>query len=115
LACVPEAIPAAEREAHFALAKRVWWELPAERRELPDGYGLRFDPEQYAVLATFIANERLCCPFLRFTLEVTPGQGPLWLRVTGDERAKEALRGELAQANEKPGEYWEESALAFRA
>jgi hypothetical protein len=115
LACVPEAIPAAEHEAHFALAKRVWSELPLERRELPEGYELRFAPDQFGLLTAFVANERLCCPFLRFTLEVTPGLGPLWLRITGNERVKESLKGELAQANEQGEQYWEESALAFRS
>jgi hypothetical protein len=111
---VPEAIPAAEREAHFALAKRVWSELPEARQELPDGYALRFGPEQFALLAAFVVNERLCCPFLRFTLEVTPQQGPLWLRITGDERVTAFLKGELAQAEATPKTYWEEAAIAFR-
>jgi hypothetical protein len=114
IACVPKAIPAAEREAHFALAKRVWSELPEARQELPDGYALQFGPEQFALLAAFVANERLCCPFLRFTLEVTPRQGPLWLRITGDERVTAFLKGELAQAEEAPEADWDEAAIPFR-
>src|SRR5262245_41754685 len=113
IACDPTAIPSEEREAHFERAKQVWSEVALERQELPDGYALRFDADQYSLLAAFIANERLCCPFLRFTLEVTPGQGSLWLRITGGEDVKEALQAELTRAEGQPGAYWKEAAAAF--
>ncbi len=52
--------------------------------------------DQYPLVATYIANERLCCPWLRFTLEVTgPGQGPFWLRITGGPAVKAALQAAL--------------------
>ena len=43
----------------------------------------------------FVSGERLCCPFLGFTLELAPDHGPLWLRVTGPDGAKAILRVEL--------------------
>ena len=62
-----------------------------ERQELADGIALRFPAEQYPAIAAFIANERLCCPAFRFTLEVTPGSGPLLLSITGGSGVTEAL------------------------
>ncbi len=43
LACVPGAIPAADRTAHFALLTKLFTVDARERRELPDGYAYRFD------------------------------------------------------------------------
>lgn len=43
-------------------------------------------------------NERLCCPFFRFGLEIEPNSGPLWLRLTGSEGVKEILRSMLFES-----------------
>src|SRR5437867_9889441 len=95
VACDLTAIPADKREAHEALARQLFFEAVPERQELSDGYAFRFGADQYPPLAAFIANERLCCPFLCFTLEVTPAQGPLWLRLTGGEGVKEFIQAEF--------------------
>lgn len=42
LACVPSAIPAAERTAHFALAHRLFAEMARELVSLPNGLAVRF-------------------------------------------------------------------------
>ena len=65
-----------------------------EREELPDGFAYRFAPDDAILLtlAEFIARERLCCPFFRFQLDLEPG-GPLWLRLTGSDGAKELIEG----------------------
>ena len=98
LACDLTAIPAEEREAHERLARRLFFETVPAREELPDGYAFQFQADQYPLVAAFIANERLCCPFFRFTLEVPPAQGALWLRVTGDEGVKEFVDAEFSSA-----------------
>jgi hypothetical protein len=95
LACNLTAIPAAEREAHERLAKQLFFETAPERQELADGYAFQFRADQYALLTAFIANERLCCPFFRFILEVTPAQGPIWLRLTGEGGVGEFIRSEF--------------------
>ena len=43
------------------------------------GYALRFDPEEDLIpeIATLIDLERRCCPFLRFGLTVSSGNGPV--------------------------------------
>jgi hypothetical protein len=95
LACVPGAIPAEERAAHFALTKALFGAAVQERRELSNGYSFRFDADQLERVAHFAANERRCCPFLSFTLELMPGGGPLWLRLTGPQGTRRFLDAEL--------------------
>ena len=51
-------------------------------------------------IAKFIENERLCCPFFNFGLEVEPNSGPLWLRLTGGEGVKEILQTTLFESIE---------------
>jgi hypothetical protein len=95
LACDLTAIPAEAREAHERLARRLFFEAVPEREELPNGYAFQFQADQYPLVVAFIANERLCCPFFRFTLEVPPAQGALWLRVTGEDGVKEFVQAEF--------------------
>ena len=95
VACVPGAIHPDERPAHFALAARLFGELAAERRRLPDGYAFRFDPEMLLDVARFVENERRCCPFVTFVIELGPRSGPLWLRLTGPEGTDAFLAAEL--------------------
>jgi hypothetical protein len=48
-----------------------------------------------AVMAEFVANERLCCPFFGFEIAVERGGGPAWLRITGEGEAKRVLEAEM--------------------
>jgi len=50
---------------------------------------------QLSALAELIELERQCCPFLRFSLTVGPGDGPIWLTVTGPAGTREFLLHEL--------------------
>jgi hypothetical protein len=95
LACVPGAIPAGGRDAHFELLTRLFTTAARERRGLPDGYAYRFDADALGDLARWIANERRCCPFLTFTVELSPNDGPLWLRLTGPDGTQSFLDAEL--------------------
>lgn len=95
LACDLGAIAPDARAAHQALAAELLQHAAEEIVELADGYAFRFAAERYADLAAFIANERLCCPFFTFTLEVAADAGPLWLRLTGRDGAKAIVRAEL--------------------
>jgi hypothetical protein len=94
-ACDLTAINADVRSTHLTAAEQLLRHDTAEVQELSDGYAFRFGAEQYAQVTDFIANERLCCPFFSFTLEVTPAQGPLWLRISGTAEIKGFLQSAL--------------------
>ena len=93
LACDLTVFAPAERARHRALVRDVVHGRCAERRELADGYALRYsaDPTVFTALAEWIDLERRCCPFLRFALEVEPGGGPVWVRLTGGAGVKQVL------------------------
>ncbi len=94
-ACDMTAISAAERPTHHALIRRLMAETVEHIDELPDGFAFRFPAVEYDAVVRFLAGERLCCPFLRFTLDVAPNHGPLQLRLTGAEGVKDFIRAEL--------------------
>jgi len=56
-----------------------------EVNETVDGFAYRFpsDDSLLADLLTVIQLEHQCCPFLRFSLIVEAGNGPVWLELTG--------------------------------
>jgi hypothetical protein len=95
LVCLPAAIPSAERQAHFALARELFYERAEQRTALPNGYAIRFAPDALDAVARFVGNERKCCPFMSFELIVAPESGPLWLRMTGPEGTRSVLDAEL--------------------
>ena len=93
--CDMTALSREERTAHVELSTRLFGSLVQETRELADGYAYRFDGEHYALLADFVTNERRCCPFLSFKLDVAPYAGPVWLHVTAEGDVKPFLREEI--------------------
>jgi hypothetical protein len=95
LACVPGAIEPGERPAHFALVGRLFGTLAETREALPDGYCFRFPADAFGQVARFVDNERKCCPFLRFEVEVPPGGDAVWLRLTGPEGTRAFLDAEF--------------------
>lgn len=97
LACVPDSIAPVDRAPHFALISRLFRERMQERQTLDDGYAFRFAAQDFTDLARFVENERRCCPFLTFLLEVAPVDGPLWLRILGPAGTPEFLDAELAE------------------
>jgi hypothetical protein len=99
IACDLTAIDAEARSTHIETAQRLLHEEAQEVQELADGFVFRFAAAQYAQVAQFIANERLCCPFFTFVLEVAPAHGPIWLRITGHEGVKDFLQSELGRCD----------------
>lgn len=89
IACDPTAIDKDEREAHEKNATALF-ERITDLRERSDGYAFRLPAETEVVRSAgaFISRERLCCPFFRFTLEVTSDEGPVWLHLTGRDGVK---------------------------
>lgn len=76
----------------FALAQQL--------KESADGFAIRFlnEPGRFMVVAKFIENEWLCCPFFHFGLEVESNSGSLWLQLKGGEGVKEILQTTLFES-----------------
>jgi hypothetical protein len=89
------AIPPDLRAVHQRLIRRLMTDAGEKVQELPDGFAFGFPHDEYDALTEFVGRERLCCPFLTFIMEVAPDHGPLLLRMTGPEGAKEFIRAEL--------------------
>jgi len=68
-------------------------QLVREMRQTPNGFSLCFDgsTENLMTIAHVMAQERLCCPFLRFQLIAEKGMGSLWLEVTSSNNAAQFL------------------------
>ena len=68
-----------------------------EIKELPEGYGMRFPRETllFTALSEWATLEHLCCPFLTLTLELQQDNGPIWLKISGNDGVKGFLRTEL--------------------
>ena len=49
------------------------------------------DDALIAELAQLVSLERRCCPFLRFNIRVEPGNGPVWLEISGPRGTKDFL------------------------
>jgi hypothetical protein len=96
LICVPSAIPARERAQHFVLAQDLLSKQAVEGADLPDGYAFRFAADKLFDLVRFIDNERRCCPFMTFHLQIGPQAGPIWLRMTGPKGTRAVLQAELS-------------------
>lgn len=63
------------------------------KQHIPGGFRWRFDPQagRLREIAAVIDAEHRCCRFLRFVLLVEPGDGPVWLEVTGPEGTDDFL------------------------
>lgn len=96
IACDMSVLSAEQREAHLATS-RTLFSYVQDKRELANGYEFRLEgPDAIAKVAEFISLEKLCCPFLGFTIEVEPEGGPLWLRLTGRDGVKAFIREEIS-------------------
>lgn len=93
IACVPGAVPTERRERWIETGKQVYGRAD-EVKELPDGHAFRLPGTAANLLAVaeYVSLDRLCCAFIRWSVVVEPGGGPLWLHVTGPEGTKQITR-----------------------
>lgn len=65
----------------------------SEVKEIENGFIYRFpsDGAWIRELAHMVDLEHQCCPFLKFSITVEPGDGPVWLEMTGPQGTKEFL------------------------
>lgn len=99
IACNLNAIAPEERAAHEALAERLIASVTAIK-ETPSGYALRLPLESATLrnIAAWIANERLCCAFLTFTVSVG---AECWLELgssDGSDDVKAFIRANFVSA-----------------
>jgi hypothetical protein len=89
LACDFSAIPEDERDTHRSVAKKLFYSVE-DVEELSDGYMFRLSENSKSVerAGTFVARERMCCPFFRFELTIETEGGPISLKLTGSDRVK---------------------------
>ena len=94
--CNMSVMTPAERELHQKIGEKIFGAV-REVKELRHGYALRLSPDSSMIesVARFIEKERLCCPFMKFTVEVGEEHGPLWVNMTGREGAKDFIREEF--------------------
>ncbi|HEU0297597.1 MAG TPA: hypothetical protein VFR47_32950 [Anaerolineales bacterium] len=99
LACNMSVFTPAERELHIQTTKELFESVQAIRNA-EHGYEFNFpnSSETITSMAEFISRERLCCPFLEFTLKVPPGDEPITLLLTGPEGTQDFLRAEFSEA-----------------
>jgi hypothetical protein len=100
IACIPDALTAEQQERWMEVGPQLYAAVQ-EVQELPDGYAFRLpsDAAMLLLVAEDLNFERLCCPFLRFTLDIAPNGAPFWLHFTGGEGVKEFLRLNFEQTN----------------
>ena len=97
-ACNLRALTAVELTRHFAYLGPMLRSRKTGVRELKNGYEFRFpsDRKTIALLAEWIAQEHLCCPFFEIELRLEPEGGPAWMRLTGREGTKQFLEADAA-------------------
>jgi len=96
LVCNMDVFTSAQREAHIQTTTELIQALQSVQ-EVKNGYEFTFPNETEFItkIAEFISNERLCCPFLKFTLNILSNREPLSLSLTGPIGIQEFLRAEF--------------------
>ena len=96
LVCNMDVFTPAQREAHI-LATTELIQSIQRVQEIENGYEFLFagETEYISRIAEFISNERLCCPFLKFTLTVSSDSEPMTLSLTGPVGTQEFLHIEF--------------------
>jgi hypothetical protein len=92
IACDLGVFTEAQRADHERESNAVLGSLIDEAYELEDGLELRYGDAPHVAerVQSWIAGERRCCPFFRFSLRVEQPGGVV-LRITGPREAKEIL------------------------
>jgi hypothetical protein len=96
LACNMNVFTPAQREIHIQITNELIQAVQSVQ-EVENGYEFSFPKEAEFItkIAEFISNERLCCPFLNFTLNILSNREPISLSLTGPFGTQEFLRAEF--------------------
>ena len=103
LACNAFALSPEVRKRHFEELGPALLKQKKSTRELPDGFEFELpaDNKTYQLLAEWVLQERLCCPFFDIDLRFDREGGPLWLRLTGRPGTKEFIKEEWESAQSR--------------
>lgn len=101
IACDPSAIAPDQQKYWVEEIVPKLYGAVQEIQELPNGWTWRLPskPEILSLVAEDLNIERLCCPFVHYTLEIERNRGPFWLHMTGGAGVKEFLRMSFESAN----------------
>jgi hypothetical protein len=96
LVCNMDVFTPAQREAHIQTTTELIQAVQSVQG-VENGYEFTFPNETQFIsgIAEFISNERLCCPFLNFTLNIISNREPVSLLLTGPLGTQEFLRAEF--------------------
>ena len=99
LICNMDVFTPDQRQAHIQTTTELIHAVQSVE-EIGTGYQFTFPNETQFIskIAEFIANERLCCPFLTFTLNIVSNREPISLSLTGPMGTPEFLRAEFSGA-----------------
>ena len=104
LSCDLSALSLAQRKRHSELIRYVLSE-PLSLKELAEGYELSFknEAEVFLKIAEWVVLERVCCPFLSFSLPLDRGDGPIRVLITGPAGTKDVLKAAYGTEYSRPG------------
>lgn len=96
IACNLSEMDEDELERHHRNAEAVFGSVHGIR-EISGGYKFRLPPDTAIIkrAGAFIARERLCCPFIEFTLKIPSGGKPVWLKLAGRKGVKSFIKKTL--------------------
>jgi hypothetical protein len=99
LVCNMDVFTPDQREAHIQTTTELI-QAVQDILEVENGYEFKFpnETEFISKIAEFISHERLCCPFLNFTLNVLSNTEAVALSLTGPIGTQEFLRAEFEGA-----------------
>ena len=96
-ACNLAALSAEQRARHAQVVEHFFTHAVEEVEELPDGFAFRAGEAHFLEAAEFVSLERLCCPFLDFSLSSKSGCRTISLSIRGLQAVKAMLRSGFAR------------------
>jgi len=99
LVCNMDVFTPAQRENHIRATTELYQSVQGIQ-EAENGFEFIFPNKSEIItgLAEFISNERLCCPFLEFTLRIASNSETISLLLRGPDGTQEFLRAEFSEA-----------------
>ena len=98
LACNMNVFTPVQCEQHIQTTRQLF-QTVQNIQEAENGFGFTLpNGSDIIKIGEFIANERRCCPFLRFTLTIEPDPKSITLLLSGPIGTQEFLREEFSEA-----------------